>query len=302
VKLRVAIAVIACMLGIAHAAPPLPARLSETGLYAQGVQTFSPQHPLWSDGATKRRWILLPPGAAVDASNVDAWEFPRGTKLWKEFGFDRPVETRMLERLPDGSWRFSTYVWNAEGTDAELAPGQGVRALPVAAAPNGRYAVPSRTDCLACHDGAPVPVLGFSALQLAAELRDWTARGVVRNLPPEVVQAPPRVSRALGYLHGNCGHCHNEAGAVAGIDLVFAQSAADPVASARRTSQSLFGRESRFREAGAAGAHRESVVTQRMKSESPYSRMPPLGVSVVDREGVALVEQWITLTRKEITQ
>jgi hypothetical protein len=103
-------------------------------------------------------------------------------------------------------------------------------------------------------------------------------------------------------LHGNCGHCHNEAGAVAGIDLVLAQSAADPAGSARRTLQSLFGRESRFREAGAASVHRESVVTQRMKSDSPYSRMPPLGVSVADREGVALVEQWITQTRKEISR
>src|SRR5690349_21624340 len=161
-KLHVAIAVAVGMLGIALAAPPLPARLSETGLYSQGVRTFSPQYQLWSEGADKRRWILLPAGTAIDATNVDAWEFTRGTKLWKEFGFDRPVETRMIERLPDGSWRFSTYVWNADGTDAELAPEQGVRALAVASAPNGRYAVPSRTDCLACHDGAPVPVLGFS--------------------------------------------------------------------------------------------------------------------------------------------
>jgi hypothetical protein len=29
--------------------------------------------------------------------------------------------------------------------------------------------------------------------------------------------------------------------------------------------------------------------------------MPPLGVSVVDREGVALIEQWIRLTAKEAT-
>ena len=50
------------------AAPPLPQRLSDTGLFvagstseiAPGSVAFSPQYPLWSDGATKRRWIALP--------------------------------------------------------------------------------------------------------------------------------------------------------------------------------------------------------------------------------------------------
>ena len=51
----------------------------------------------------------------------------------------------MIERLADGSWRFATYVWNAGGTDAMLAPDDGSR-IPVSNAPNGRYTVPSRTD------------------------------------------------------------------------------------------------------------------------------------------------------------
>jgi hypothetical protein len=99
----------------------------------------------------------------------------------------------------------------------------------VSSAPNGRYAVPSRNDCLACHEGPAVPVLGYSAVQLEA--------------PP----LPP----ALGYLHANCGHCHNATGAVAGIDLVLAQSASDPEASAKATRASLFGRASRFARATA---------------------------------------------------
>ena len=83
---------------------PLPKRLSATGLFvpgstrlAAGVLAFSPQYPLWSDGTRKRRWIQLPPGASIDASRVDAWEFPVGTKVWKEFGYGRAIETRMIE-------------------------------------------------------------------------------------------------------------------------------------------------------------------------------------------------------------
>ena len=257
---------------------PLPRRLSETGLGAPGTQAFAPRYPLWTDGASKRRWIRLPDGASIDKSNRDAWDFPPGTKLWKEFAFDRAVETRLIERLPDGSWRFATYLWNPDGSDAELVPEAGIRALAVAGAPNGRYTVPSRADCLACHEGPAVPVLGYSAVQLDTEL-------------------PP----ALGYLHGNCGHCHNPAGAVAGIDLVFAQSAVDPEASAERTLETLFGRESRFRAPASSAIAREDVVAQRMQSTNPYSRMPPLGVSVPDREGVALVQRWIQQTRKEMS-
>jgi hypothetical protein len=300
VKLLCAI-VVAVLLAPAHAAP-LPAKLSETGLHEPGVASFAPRYPLWSDGAAKRRWIYLPAGAAIDASDPDAWSFPPGTKLWKEFGFERPVETRLLERLPDGTWRYATYIWNAPGTDAELAPERGVRDLAVPSAPGGRYAVPSRADCLACHEGAPVPVLGFSALQLAPELRDLASRGIVKALPRAVLDNPPAVAApALGYLHGNCGHCHNEAGAVAGIDLVFAQRAADPAASAQRTLDTLFDRESRYRAPGTAAARRASVVVQRMQSTNPYQRMPPLGVAVVDREGLALVEQWLRSTSKETT-
>ncbi|HTN48511.1 MAG TPA: hypothetical protein VMK32_03685 [Burkholderiaceae bacterium] len=311
--------------------PPLPARLSDTGLFQpgsttavrEGVIAFSPQYPLWSDGTRKRRWIWLPPGTTIDASHVDAWEFPVGTRLWKEFSYGSRVETRTIERLADGSWRFATYVWNAAGTDAELAPEDGT-VVAVADAPNGRYGVPARGDCLACHEGASVPVLGFSALQLSSDrdplaphadakraglldLKVLAARGLLRGLPQQLLAIPPRIDAptpvaraALGYLHGNCGHCHNAAGALTGLELVLAQQADASADSAERTLQSLLGHSSRFRPANAeaaqriAAGHGSSVLTLRMKTDNPLARMPPLGVQVVDTEGVALIERWIS--------
>jgi len=319
---------------LAAAAPvafvePVPQRLSETGLFvpgstrvASGVMPFSPQYPLWSDGTRKRRWIQLPPGAAIDASRVDAWDFPVGTKLWKEFGYGRAIETRLIERVADGSWRFATYVWSADGSDALLAPADGA-VVPVSDAPGGRYAVPGRGDCVACHEGAAVPVLGFTALQLSpdrdplaphadqpragdVDLRSLVARGVLRGLPSGLLAAPPRIEApsptaraALGYLHGNCGHCHNAAGALTGLDLVLAQQADGVAHSAQRTLESLLGHASRFRPHGGEATQRiaagrgGSVLTLRMKTDNPLARMPPLGVRVVDTEGVALIERWI---------
>src|SRR6187402_1280781 len=111
-------------------AAALPERLSETGLYADMATqqvapehlAFSPQYPLWTDGAAKRRWIYLPAGTSIDASNPRQWEFPVGTRLWKEFSFaGRPVETRFLWKASDAGWLAGSYVWNKEGTDGVLA-------------------------------------------------------------------------------------------------------------------------------------------------------------------------------------
>jgi hypothetical protein len=239
---------------------PLPQRPA-------GSIEFTPRYPLWSDGLAKRRWLYLPAGTSIDKSNPDAWEFPRGTRAWKEFSRDGvPVETRTIERLADGSWRYLTYAWNAAGTRATLAPEEGV----------AERGIPSRADCLACHEGAAVPILGYIAVQLSTPL-------------------PP----ALGYLHGNCGHCHNDA-ALPALELTLQQQSADPKASAERTYASLIGRASRFRPHGAANAQRlvagqpeRSVLVSRMKSRDPLTRMPPLGVSVVDSDGVALISRWI---------
>lgn len=314
---------------------PLPQRLSDTGLFVGGSTTeirsenlpFTPQYPLWSDGATKRRWIFIPPGSAIDASDPNAWEFPRGTRLWKEFSVGRRIETRLIERLADGSWRFATYVWNEAGTEALLAPERGVRALPVAAAPDGKYAVPSQGDCRACHDGAPAPVLGVNALQLSpdrdplaphaetpgagdVDLRALVARGWLRNLPRDLLTLPPRIAAAspaeraaLGYLHANCSHCHNaaESGAGVPVELMLAHDVTAGAASTAKVLRSMVGVPSRYKgrvapeqprlvEPGTAEA---SMLLQRMRSRDPRVQMPPIGTAIPDDEGLALVARWI---------
>jgi hypothetical protein len=309
-------------------AAPLPRSLRDTGLYVSGSITevraenlpFTPQYPLWSDGATKRRWLYVPPGRFIDASKPGEWEFPVGTKLWKEFSHGRPIETRYIERLADGTWRFAVYVWNEQGTDAVLAPASGIGSLPVQSAPNGRYAIPSEADCRACHEGAAVPVLGATALQLSpdcdplapkrgddVDLRALVARGWLRNLPPALLDSPPRIAAssqseraALGYLHGNCGHCHNRDGDAPPVDLVLSHGVGG-AASARQVLGSLVGARSRYRAPGLPaaaplidpGRPEASVLVARMRSRNPQMQMPPLGTRVADAEALDVIERWI---------
>ncbi len=323
------LAVAGLLASVSAAMAEPPSRLAETGLYVDGTRTvraenlpYAPQYPLWSDGASKRRWLYLPPGSVIDASDPDSWEFPVGTRLWKEFSHGRPIETRFIERLGDGTWQYAAYVWNADGTEALLAPETGVPDHQTDAAPGGHYPIPSREDCLACHEGAAKPVLGVSALQLSPDrdtdavhaealdpanltLTDFVARGLVTNLPKALLDTPPRINAsspteraALGYLHANCGHCHNNDGPLTLLDLVLAQNIASERDGTDDVRRTLLLKRSDFEMAGASlrvvpGKPEQSVLTLRMRARDALSQMPPLGNQVSDHEAIALIERWI---------
>jgi len=307
----------------------LPQKLSQTGLFVPGTMDiaphlipFAPQYPLWTDGAAKRRWLYLPSGSSIDAADPDAWKFPPGTRLWKEFGFERPVETRLIERLSDGSWRYATYIWNDDGSDADLAPAEGIASLPVSTAPDGTYTIPSQDDCRGCHEASAEPVLGFSALQLSpdrdalaphaetpdathVDLRVLHERGLLRNLPPELLDTPPRIEAAspqaraaLGYLHGNCGHCHNDDGPLAELDLTLRQSVAAGTTSPSRTLETLvdYPAEVSTKDIDTRvvpGSNETSMLFARMRTRNPLMQMPPLGTRFSDATAVALIGSWI---------
>ncbi|MBI3347648.1 MAG: hypothetical protein HY020_10615 [Burkholderiales bacterium] len=247
----------------------LPERLSQTGLDGAGVRAFEPRFALWSDGAAKRRWIALPPGTQVDASQPNAWRFPVGTRLWKEFSVDsRRVETRHLVLGADGRWEFASYVW--DGADAMRAPARGQ----VLTLPDGkRYDIPSVGDCIACHAGARSPVLGFAALQLGPAVPALLREGLLRGAPARwVTQAPDFVAinaaehAARGYLHGNCGHCHFDGGVPVPLRLALDVGG---------------------RPAPVDGA----AVLRRAGTRNPYQQMPPLGTREIDPQGLALLNR-----------
>lgn len=311
--------------------PPLPATLAETGLYADpalrvvapDVLPYTPQYPLWSDGAAKRRWVRLPPGSVIDATDPDLWRLPVGTRLWKEFSFGGVrVETRLLERTADGSWRFAAYLWSPDGVGAVLAPASGVRRAH-ALRPGVAHDVPSRQDCLACHGARPEPVLGFTALQLSADrdplaphaeapapgsidLPGLVARGWLRSraaapvdVAPRLVARSARERAARGYLHANCGSCHAADGPL--HDLGFALDARSGDDGTALLAGAL-GRLGRFHPPGSpptglarlAGGHPESsLLLRRAASREPAVQMPPLGTRLPDGEALALLEAWV---------
>jgi len=308
-----------------------PGRLSETGLYAAGTFTidsrnrsFSPQYPLWSDGAQKQRWIFVPPGAQIDATDVDAWVFPVGTKFWKEFRFNgRRVETRFLWRASERRWVFASYRWNDEQTDATLASADGEPAV-AEIAPGKRHNIPSVEDCHACHDSASAEVLGFNALQLStdrdpnaihgeplapgmATLETLLDEGVLKasrtdllTNPPRIDAATPRTRTVLGYLSTNCGVCHNGKTTLAELGMFLKQPSHPKTPN--KALETTIGQPGTWKIAGkeatsfrlAPGSPDLSALLYRMKSRRPSSQMPPLGTVVADQEAIEMVTKWIS--------
>lgn len=316
--------------GSSHALDTPPRLLSETGLYADAGAlavdprnlSFSPQYPLWTDGAAKGRWIRLPPGATIDGADVDAWTFPIGTRFWKEFTFGgRRVETRYMELQANGKWLYAAYEWAPDGRDAMLAPDRGRR--DAFALGHGRFhGVPGTADCKVCHQGGPAEVLGFSTLQLSpavdtAALHGATgasgikldyliANGLIKGYErwpsrAPVIEAKSEAERlVLGYLHGNCGQCHNSRASLANLGMFLREELLLPPGSVVET---LVGKPVKKSAPGQSadailridpGHPERSALLQRLSSRYPALQMPPLGTALVDDEAVALVIKWIT--------
>jgi hypothetical protein len=306
----------------ADASVPAPApyprpsyqRLSETGLYADpaaqvvasGLARFHPAHVLWSDGADKDRLVFLPPGTRIDTSDMDHWVFPIGTKLWKQFarGGQR-LETRLIERYgpgPEDYW-MGSFVWTPDQQDAVFAPDG-------AANVNGTdHDAPAAKVCLSCHRGDRGRVLGLSAIQLSHAGDDLTlaalaAGGHLSHPPPPGVDYPvpgdATTAAALGYLHANCGHCHNQAGTSwpdTQVVMRLRVGERDPATS--ELVQTLVGhplnyfRHPTLRVRVAPGDPAASAVIFRMKARGDRDQMPPLATKHPDPVGIELLTRWI---------
>jgi mono/diheme cytochrome c family protein len=295
---------------------PRYARLSETGLYADfaaralapGVRGFAPTFELWSDGADKSRWIALPEGTQLDTSDMNHWSFPVGTRLWKEFALGGvQLETRLIERYgtgPDDYW-MGSFVWQADGSDAVLSE------LGADNLHGTEHDAPARERCPACHNGEPGRVIGFSALQLAAspagfDLAALVAEGWLTQPPADAARAiiagDADSVAALGYLHANCGNCHNPRGAawpdtqmLLRLDLDAAGVQTAPVLESLvgQRLQYYRAQDGEVTERVVPGEPQSSGLVARMRVRGPKEQMPPLATEQVDAAGVDLVSRWI---------
>ena len=295
---------------VTDAGPPAD-KLSQTGLYqdiktntlAADVEEYQPAHVLWTDGATKRRFFYLPKGTQIDTSDMDYWQYPIGTKAWKEFTRDgKRIETRLLHKVGADNWQVMAYIWLDDGSDAVAAP------LGQDNAKGTQHDVPGIAACENCHGKMPDQLLGVSAIQLSHNLGGLNLDQLSKNgkltVPPKAAFFLPgskTEQQALGYLHANCGNCHNDRSFVfttvamrLWLDTASLGSVAQtptykttvnkPVTSATPTKNSY-----RI----VPGKAAESDLYFRIGQRGTLVQMPPLGTELVDKQGLATIESFI---------
>jgi hypothetical protein len=298
-----------------------PDKLSETGLYsdittralAPGVIAYTPRWPVWSDGATSARYVSLPSGLQIDTSAMDDWSFPVGTKMWESFTAGGTLyETRFSWKKPEGWWIVS-YAWLADGTDAIAAPGGIDDALGTG------HEIPPQEDCVECHSQVRDVGIGVSALQLGASEGDGTlaklvAMNALSTAPAKAYDVPGTgvTKDALGYLHGNCAHCHNDSGSLRSQTQmrlrVRVTDETPEETEVYRTAPYLVMKHpvpaSDIVYTIVPGSPSESGLLVRIALRggpndpdgNPY-QMPPVGTNVVDDAGVATVRDWLSTMR-----
>jgi len=298
----------------APAGPRLRERLSQTGLYTDTAQkvlavdalAFRPAFPLWSDGAAKERWVRLPPNTTIDTTDPDHWILPVGAQLFKEFSLDgKRLETRLVERVAatgklEADYWLGAFLWRDDESDADFveAGASNVRAT--------SHDVPSAEACWSCHIGEPGHALGFTALQLSHELGGLNlatlrAKGLVPSaLVDRGVPGDPTARGAVGYLHANCGHCHNENGASwPDTDMVLRVAYGESSVTSARLFTSTVGVATKsFRSSGFSvriepGDPDASAVAHRLGTRTDGGAMPPIATKLVDPDGVQRVREWI---------
>jgi len=287
--------------------PGLPERLSATGCGDVADPQQPPAHaiaydinvPFWSDGADKQRAMVIPAGKTITVGPDGDWDVPPGSTLIKTFHRDGdPIETRLFVRHDDGAWAGYSYAWDADGRDATLLARGETRTI--GGAP---WIFPDRGECLYCHTEAAGFTLGLETAQLTGagpddQLQALVDRGVLSShpqgdpLPAIADEEYPLEQRARAYFHVNCSQCHrpDAPGGRAKMDLRFATSLVDvAVCDAKPRAGDLDLVDARL---VAPGDPSRSVVSARMHTLGT-TRMPGLASTVVDADGVALIDAWI---------
>jgi uncharacterized repeat protein (TIGR03806 family) len=315
-----------------------PEKLSSYGLFRGNGATQEPVEdlvpydittPLFSDYASKYRFVKLPPGASANYHDTEVLDFPVGTIFIKTFAYwndlrdpakgRRLIETRLLIHRPEG-WIGLPYVWNDEQSEATLQVIGGTRDVrwihTDGMERTNNYIIPNVNQCLGCHENNKVMrPIGPKVRNLNKEfdypqgkenqLVHWTRAGILKGAPSP--QQAPRLpvwndpatgtvdDRARAWLEINCAHCHNPSGPgkTSGLDLTASQN--DSYKRGVMKPPVAAGRGTGGRLYGIVpGKPDESILYHRIQSAELGVMMPELGRRMVDEEGVALIREWIT--------
>ncbi len=314
-------------------------KLSEYGFFKnelnkleprEGVLSYDLNTPLFTDYAIKNRFIVLPKGRTMKYVSEGLLEFPDSTIIIKNFAYTNTehkkilIETRLLVKDPqDKTWKVMDYLWNKEQTDA-IRHIVGAR-IPITLLDNDNnkistnYQVPNTNDCKRCHVNNDVfTPIGPKARNLnltvagqdSNQLLTWAKMGVLSGLPAisTVKQLPNWADskhfsleqRARAYLDVNCAHCHTKGGDAYNTGLFLEYQQTEPAhLGIGKSPVSAGGGAGGLNYDVIPGDAAHSILYYRLNSVEPGTVMPELARTVIHKEGVKLIRDWINSLPKK---
>ena len=326
--MRILFLLLLAFIGLVSADADYKENLSDYGFFkgtlkeqipSDGVVLYTLNSPLFSDYASKLRFVKLPAGQSVAYNPDSVLQFPVGTAIVKTFYYPidernpkkgrRLMETRVLLHEAKG-WVALPYIWNKEQTDAVLEVAGGSDQVSwidgAGKKQSFEYQVPNMNQCKGCHErsGEMTPI-GPSVRQLndGQQLQHWETAGLLKGLPKDHIPALVNYSdasaslddRVKAYLDINCAHCHNPTGPARSSGLYLTWDSKDrtaygflkpPVAAGRGSGNLSYDI--------VPGKPEQSILHYRMASRDPGVMMPELGRQLTHHEGVELVRNWIS--------
>ncbi|HVY44893.1 MAG TPA: hypothetical protein VHB21_03400 [Minicystis sp.] len=299
---------------------------------ADGVMPYEVNAPLFTDYTTKFRFLYLPKGKKIHYDADAAWDLPVGAALVKTFAMPadvrhpdedlRKLETRILFHEPDG-WSVNTYVWSDDQKDAKREIVGPILHLTFKGehgeTVHDAYAVPNQNDCVKCHGFKEATPLGPKTRQLNRDhdfggsvgvknqIDQYDALGWFDGPLPAAASRAALVDpygdgdlheRVRAYWDSNCGHCHTTGGYSGHSGLLLDYLSTDP-----KMNDANWGVCKSPTEAGGdtcgdtydvvPGDPDHSIMVCRVSSTKEGTMMPPVGVQLLNAEGIDVVRQWI---------
>ncbi len=303
-----------------------PRKLSETGLFANtseqepnpGVYPFAIHEPMWHDGAQSIRYVALPDRESVHTRiQYQGGRIRRTDTTWPPDSVlaktirvgKKPVETQVLH-YDGNAWNGYSYQWNESGSDAELVDAEGTEfdVNPRAWRGGHRYRIPSRAECMRCHNMwnkftpafEPMQLSGFAgftnqpAREIAVALGLANTDFFHQNRSGQIQssrQGGSLQTRARSWLHANCAHCHRRhGGGTAPLEVNFERQISESFTVFQSPTRGDFGLT---KASVIVPGHPEQSVLNYRVSAIGASHMPPIGPREVDPNGAKLLWDWV---------
>ena len=325
-----------------------PESISESGLFqnlktlepSKGVTEFSIASPMWNNGAITRFHLAIP-----DALKATFFEHPQKTTDWFRSKVLFPVgtvlvrttelprelvphhdtlppdasgykiETQIRHLLSENQWKYYSYQWRDDQSDADLVPPEGsvtrLSVIDESRTASGHreteieWKFASRSQCRICHSPWSGESLALDMPQIRSRFGNDTLSRLISagfadfqgdwdNLGNTMV--PPHESlaslddRARSYLHANCAHCHIYGNGSVVMETVFSK----PLETLHLVNEKPMKGDFGLDDAAIVrpGVPSSSVLLYRML-KAGSGQMPHMHTPVKDVAGCLLIADWI---------